>query len=101
MDKGIIAVITNNSFYDGISHRKMREALLTTFDKIYILNLHGNSRIKEKTPEGTVDENVFDILVGTGITIFIKDKSLQKKKSSMMTYLEAGSINMKNFYQRH
>ncbi len=80
VEKGIIAIITNNSFYDGINHRKMRESLLETFDKIYILNLHGNSRIKEKAPNGSIDENVFDIIVGTGITILIKDKTVKQKE---------------------
>ncbi len=80
IDRGVIAIITNNSFYDGINHRKMRESLLNSFDRIFILNLHGNGRIKEKAPDGSLDENVFDIIVGTGITIFVKDKNINKKE---------------------
>lgn len=70
--KGIIALITNNSYLDGITHRSMRKQLMDSFDEIYILNLHGNSRIKEKTPEGKVDENVFDIKQGVSIALFVK-----------------------------
>ena len=69
---GVLAYISNNSFLDGITHRQMRKSLLETFDKIYILNLHGNARKKEKTPDGSKDENVFDIQVGTSINIFVK-----------------------------
>src|SRR3989344_3493511 len=47
---GIVAMITNNSFIDGITHRQMRKHLLETFDDIYILDLHGNSKKKEKAP---------------------------------------------------
>lgn len=69
---GIVAMITNNSFIDGITHRQMRKHLLETFDDIYILDLHGNSKKKEKSPDGSRDENVFDIQQGVSISIFIK-----------------------------
>ncbi len=79
--KGILGFITNNSYLSGIIHRGMRRKLLDTFDKIYILNLHGSSRIGEKTPEGTKDENVFDIQQGVAIAIFTKhEKSFKGKK---------------------
>ncbi len=80
VENGIIAIITNNSFLDGITHRKMREKLLADFDKIYILNLHGNSRINEITPEGERDENVFDIIAGVSISIFVKNSKSKKKE---------------------
>ncbi len=70
--KGIIGFITNNSYLDGIIHRSMRKQLLDSFGEVYILNLHGNSRIHEKTPEGGKDENVFDIQQGVAIVIFVK-----------------------------
>jgi len=41
--EGILAYISNNSFIDGIIHKQMRKHLLETFDKIYILDLHGNT----------------------------------------------------------
>lgn len=70
--QGIVGMITNNSYLDGIIHRAMRKKLLDDFDEIYILNLHGNSRIKEKTPQGDKDENVFDIQQGVGIILLVK-----------------------------
>lgn len=69
---GIVAMITNNSFIDGIIHRQMRKHLLETFDDIYILDLHGNSKKKEKAEDGSKDENVFDIMQGVSINIFVR-----------------------------
>ena len=69
---GIVAMITNNSFIDGITHRQMRKHLLKTFDDIYILDLHGNVKKKETAPNGGKDENVFDIQQGVAISIFVR-----------------------------
>ncbi len=77
--KGILGFITNNSYLSGIIHRGMRRKLLETFDEIYILNLHGSSRIGEKTPDGGKDENVFDIQQGVSIALFVKYGEEYKK----------------------
>lgn len=69
---GIFAFISNNSFLDNPTFRGMRYHLLKSFDKIYILDLHGNARKKETTPSGDKDDNVFDIMQGVSINIFIK-----------------------------
>ena len=71
-DSGIIAIISNNSFLDNPTFRGMRYHLLNTFDKIYILDLHGNARKKEKSPDGSKDDNVFDIMQGVCISVFVK-----------------------------
>ncbi|MBK8828072.1 MAG: N-6 DNA methylase [Saprospiraceae bacterium] len=78
---GILAYISNNSFIDGITHRQMRKNLLESFDKIYILDLHGNAKKKEVCPDGSADQNVFDIMQGVSINIFVK--SGNKKKSEL------------------
>jgi predicted helicase len=79
--KGVLGFITNNSYLSGVIHRGMRKKLLETFDEVYILNLHGSSRIGEKTPEGGKDENVFDIQQGVAIALYLKlDRPLEKKK---------------------
>ena len=70
--KGILGFITNNAYLSGVIHRGMRKKLLESFDEIYVLNLHGSSRIGEKTPEGGKDENVFDIQQGVAIALFAK-----------------------------
>jgi len=72
--EGILAFISNNSFIDGIIHRKMRKELMKTFDKVYILDLHGNAKKKEVCPDGSADQNVFDIMQGVSINIFVKKK---------------------------
>lgn len=59
---GIFGFISNNSFLDNPTFRGMRYSLLKSFDKIYILDLHGNVRKKEISPDGSKDENVFDIM---------------------------------------
>ena len=77
---GILAYISNNSFIDGITHRQMRKHLLESFDKIYILDLHGNAKKKEVSPDGSVDQNVFDIMQGVSINIFIKTGNKKKEE---------------------
>lgn len=73
--KGILAIITNNSYLEGLSHRRMRETLYNDFDKIYILNLHGNSL------RGETDKNIFDIRIGVCILIAVKlPKPLREKQ---------------------
>lgn len=78
---GILAYISNNSFIDGIIHRQMRKHLLESFDKIYILDLHGNAKKKEVCVDGSPDENVFDIMQGVSINIFVKTG--KKKKNEL------------------
>ncbi len=69
---GILAFITSNSYLDSPTFRGMRQSLMRTFDDIYILDLHGNSKKKEKAPDGSPDQNVFDITEGVAIGIFVK-----------------------------
>ena len=78
---GVLAFINNHSFLDNITFRGMRWDLLQTFDKIYILDLHGNTKKKETAPDGGKDENVFDIQQGVSINIFIKTD--KKKKNDV------------------
>ena len=70
--EGILAYITNHSFLDNPTFRGMRWSLLQSFDEIYILDLHGNSKKKETAPDGSIDENVFDIMQGVSINLFVK-----------------------------
>jgi len=77
--QGIVGMITNNSYLDGLIHRDMRRKLSEDFDEIYILNLHGNSKRNEKTPKGSKDENVFDIQQGVGIILMVKSGAREKK----------------------
>lgn len=78
--EGILAYISNNSFIDGLIHRQMRKHLLESFDKIYILDLHGNAKKKEVSPDGSGDQNVFDIMQGVSINLFVKTNKKKKKE---------------------
>ncbi len=69
---GILAFINPHSFLDNPTFRGMRWNLLKTFDKIYTIDLHGNSKKKEVSPDGSPDVNVFDIQQGVSINLFIK-----------------------------
>lgn len=83
---GILAYISNNSFIDGITHRQMRLTLMQVFDEIFILDLHGNSRKQEVAPDGSKDENVFDIMQGVSINIFVKTGRKEKSKLAKVFY---------------
>ena len=71
--EGVIGYIVNNSFLDGPTFRGMRQSLLEGFNTIYLLNLHGSSRITEVVPEAVRDENVFDISQGVCILLCVKE----------------------------
>ena len=79
--EGILAYINNNSFLDNLTFRGMRWRLLRSFDKIYILDLHGNNQRKERSPDGSPDKNVFDIRQGVSINLFVKTG--QKKPETL------------------
>lgn len=72
--EGVLAFITNHGYLDNPTFRGMRQHLLNTFTDIYIIDLHGNSKKKERTPDGGTDQNVFDIQQGTAIGIFVKER---------------------------
>jgi len=82
--EGILAYISNNSFIDGVIHRQMRKSLMESFDKIYILDLHGSTKRKEKSPDGSKDDNVFDIQQGVSINFFIKTNASKKGQSQKL-----------------
>jgi predicted helicase len=69
---GVLAFINPHGFLDNPTFRGMRWNLLKTYDKIYTIDLHGNSKKKETAPDGSADVNVFDIMQGVSINIFVK-----------------------------
>lgn len=75
--EGVLAFITPHGWLDAPTFRGMRHSLLSFFDSIHILDLHGNSRKKEKTPAGGKDENVFSIIQGVEITFFVKKREVK------------------------
>ncbi|XGA86141.1 N-6 DNA methylase [Helicobacter pylori] len=77
---GLFGFISNNAFLDNPTFRGLRRSLLECYDELYILNLHGNARKKEKTPQGAKDENVFNIMQGVSINLFVKKAQITKQK---------------------
>jgi hypothetical protein len=75
--EGILGFITNHSYLDNPTFRGMRQFLMSTFNEIYLLDLHGNSLKKEVCPDGGKDENVFDIRQGVAIAILVKNKGVK------------------------
>jgi len=69
---GVLAFINPHGFLDNPTFRGMRWHLLKTYDKIYTIDLHGNSKKKETSPDGSADVNVFDIQQGVSINVFVK-----------------------------
>ncbi|GAA9821062.1 hypothetical protein VN0480_04570 [Helicobacter pylori] len=77
---GLFGFISNNAFLDNPTFRGLRRSLLECYDELYILNLHGNARKKEKTTQGAKDENVFNIKQGVSINLFVKNPQTTNQK---------------------
>jgi type I restriction-modification system DNA methylase subunit len=76
--EGVLGFITNHSYLDNPTFRGMRQSLMVSFDQLHVLNLHGNSLKKEKSPDGSKDENVFDIMQGVTIILAVKRNGVPK-----------------------
>lgn len=104
---GIVGMITNHSYLDNPTFRGMRQSLMNTFNEIYILDLHGSSMKKETSPDGSKDENVFDIRQGTAIAIYIKLKDKNGcnifhadrfgLRENKYDWLDSNNFNKKNY----
>ena len=86
--EGVLAYINDHGFLFNPTFKGMRWNLMNTFDEIYVLDLHGNSKKKEKSSDGTKDENVFDIQQGVSINIFIKTGKKKKNELAKVYYHE-------------
>ena len=69
---GVLGFVTSHSYLASPTFRGMRQSLMDTFDEVHLLDLHGNSNKKERTPEGGKDENVFDIQEGVAVGLFVR-----------------------------
>lgn len=96
--EGVLAYINNHSFLDNPTFRGMRYKLLQTFDRIYIIDLHGNAKKKETTPDGNKDENVFDIQQGVSINIFIKTGNKKKNELADVYHHDMYGIRDSKYY---
>ena len=96
---GILAFITNHGYLDNPTFRGMRQSLMQSFDEIYVLDLHGNSKKKERSPDGSKDDNVFDIQQGVAIGIFVKQQA-KADVSRMATVRHAHLWGSREVYEK-
>lgn len=80
---GVLGFITNHGYLDNPTFRGMRWHLLKSFDAIHVLDMHGNAKKKEKSPDGSPDKNIFDIQQGVSIIIAVRRPG--KKGASLAT----------------
>ena len=73
--EGLLGFVTNHGYLNNPTFRGMRQSLMETFDEMYLLDLHGNSNKQEHAPDGSNDENVFDIQQGVAVSLFVKKKA--------------------------
>ncbi len=83
---GIVALITNNGYLDGPLFRDMRCALMRSFEEIWIINLHGDTRKREIPPNGIKDKNIFDIQQGVSIIFMVRCR--RKTNSTKVSYAD-------------
>ena len=83
-EEGVVALVTNNGFLDGIAFDGMRKHLYQDFNRIYILDLKGNVRkdsMREGIPIGE-KHTVFGLaaMVGITVTFFVKSRHYHDHK---------------------
>ena len=59
LGRGVLAYISNYSYVSEASYVVMRENLLSTFDKFWIENMHGDRNKSEYAPDGRTSETIF------------------------------------------
>lgn len=84
--EGILGFITNHGYLDNPTFLDMRRHLQQTFDRIYVLDLHGNAKKKEVCPDGSPDKNVFDIQQGVAIILAVKKHAAKSQKKPAVVF---------------
>ena len=92
---GIHAFITNHAYLDNPTFRGMRFALLATFEQCFLLDLHGNAKKRERAPDGSNDENVFDIQQGVALGLFVKMPA--KRRASRVHHAELWKLRERKY----
>ncbi len=95
--EGIIGFINPHGYLDDPTFRGMRWNLLKTFDKIYTIDLHGNSKKKETCLDGSKDENVFDITIGVSINLFVKTGKKAKDELGRMYHKDLYGLRQSKY----
>lgn len=95
--EGVLGFVTSHGYLSDPTLRGMRWEMLRTFDRIHVLDLHGNTNRREVSPDGTPDKNVFDILQGVAIIVAVRRKDPAKKDLAKVFHAELwGSRGKKN-----
>src|SRR3954469_23772453 len=98
--EGIVALVTDHGYLDNPTFRGVRRSLLQTFDELYLLDLHGNGKKKERTPEGARDANVFaDVRQGAAGAILVKRPGLPKRVAG--AHLWGGRAAKRHWLEEH
>ncbi|MBN2398218.1 MAG: DNA methyltransferase, partial [Deltaproteobacteria bacterium] len=95
--EGVLGFITNHSYLDNPTFRGMRRSLMNSFDEIYLLDLHGNALKKETCPDGSRDENVFDIRQGTAVALFVKTKGRKKGRVAQVLHADLWGLRKEKY----
>lgn len=81
---GVVGLVTNHGYLDNPTFRGMRRSLMHSFDSLYLLDLHGNAQKHERAPDGTRDENVFDISVGVAVSVLVRSSERNAAESRIL-----------------
>ena len=76
---GALGYVMNHGWIDNPTFRGLRRYLLETFDVLYVVDLHGSAMKKERAPDGSKDENVFDIRQGVAILVGVKKRGPRER----------------------
>lgn len=79
---GVLGYITDHSYLDNPTFKGMRRHLCGSFPWMRLVNLHGNSKKKERTPDGGKDESVFEITQGTAVGLFARGPWIAASRNS-------------------
>jgi Type ISP C-terminal specificity domain/N-6 DNA Methylase len=91
--RGVIAFITNRKFLTGWPYAGLRKMMRERFDRIEVIDLRGDVRAG---PRGGVanDQGVFNIMVGTAITLAIADGSKDEGELAEIRYFDSWSDDL-------
>lgn len=94
---GVMAMITNHGYLDNATFRGMRWRLSRTFDRIRVIDLHGNVARREQSPDGERNENVFNITQGVSIIVAVRLEDGHSDDSATVEHSELWGTRKQKF----
>ncbi len=88
--RGVIAFISNRKYLTGWPYAGLRKMMRERFDRIEIIDLRGDVRRGERAGVDA-DQGVFNIQVGTAITIAIADGRKPRGEAADVSYQDSWS----------